>query len=55
MNATTDDVETAARIIDSHFEPWYHRVNVPGSEQALVERAEHAALKALRSRFSDLN
>jgi hypothetical protein len=54
-NATPDEVETAARIIDSHFESWYHRVNVPGSEQALVERAEHAALKALRSRFSDLD
>jgi hypothetical protein len=53
--ATPDEVETAARIIDSHFDSWYHRVEVPRSEKVLLERAEQAALKDLRSRFPDVN
>ncbi|MFP2925313.1 hypothetical protein ACLESO_08860 [Pyxidicoccus sp. 3LG] len=52
--ATPDEVERATRIIDSHFESWYHRVEVPKSEKVLIERAEQAALEALRSRFPDL-
>jgi hypothetical protein len=53
--ATPDEIETAAGIIDSHFGSWYHRVDVPKSEKVLVERAEQAALDALRSRFPEVN
>ena len=53
--AAPDEVETAARIIDSHFGSWYHRVDVPKGEKALVERAERAAIEALQSRFPGVN
>ncbi|MFY2563918.1 hypothetical protein ACN469_40385 [Corallococcus terminator] len=53
--ATRDEVEAATRIIDSHFESWYHRVQVPRGEQVFMERAEQAALEALRSRFPKVN
>ncbi|NTX33909.1 hypothetical protein HUA78_05625 [Myxococcus sp. CA033] len=53
--ATRDEVDAATRIIDSHFESWYHRVEVPRGEQAFIERAEQAALEALRARFPKVN
>ncbi|NVJ22182.1 hypothetical protein HUW62_13240 [Myxococcus sp. AM011] len=53
--ATRDEVEAATRIIDSHFESWYHRVEVPRGEQVFIERAEQAALEALKSRFPKVN
>ncbi|WP_141327347.1 hypothetical protein [Myxococcus sp. AB025B] len=53
--ATRDEVEAATRVIDSHFESWYHRVDVPRGEQVFIERAEQAALEALRARFPMVN
>jgi len=51
-HATARDVEEAARIIDGHFENWYHRASDPIGQP--LRSAEEAALAALRQLFPEL-
>ncbi len=53
-NPTADEVRRAAEIIDSHFEPWYHRLDAPPGLLKTAEEAREAALRELQSRFPGL-
>jgi hypothetical protein len=53
-NPTKDEVRRAAEIIDSQFEPWYHRTDKPTGLLKTAEEAREAALRELRSQFPSL-
>ncbi len=50
--ATAEEINAAARRIDAHFSPWYHRADEPPGV-SLVQ-AEASALDALRRLFPEL-
>jgi hypothetical protein len=54
-NPTADEVRRAADIIDSHFEPWYHRADDPPGLLKTARETREAALRELRIQFPGLD
>jgi hypothetical protein len=52
--ATAQEVEQVASIIDRHFESWCNRVDVPKELPSALKEAEEAALRELRMHFPGL-
>jgi hypothetical protein len=51
---TAQEVERMARLIDEHFESWYHRVDLPDEMPVAVKEAEQAAWGEFQRLFSGL-
>ncbi len=52
--ATAEEVEAVARIIDKQFKPWYHQPMSPAQVPYSLEEAEETALKQLQRMFPAL-
>lgn len=52
--ATSEEVDKAARVIDGQFQPWYHQPAEPLQVPYSLKEAEEAALEKLQKLFPDL-